>query len=88
MRRRARFGPLSIQFQRGQLRNVHLLEQLGDVSFADGVGLRLLQTTGFPFGEMVLMLAPGRLLGRWKTHGPGFRRGFQIRGSRRPLAFA
>ena len=88
MRPGARLGPLGVPFQRLHLRDVHLLGELRDVPFPDGVGLGFLQDAGIALGQLGLMLASRRLIGEGKPHGPGFGRGFQISGPRRTLSLA
>lgn len=88
MRLGARLGPLGVPFQRLHLRNVHLLEELRDAPFADGVGLGFLQGARIPLPDVALMLSAGRLVGWRKPHGPCLGRVFQIAGPRRPLSLA
>lgn len=61
-----RLGPLGVPLQRGQFRNVHLLGQLRDVPFPDGVGVGRFQPAGLMIGQVGLMLAPVPLVGDGK----------------------
>jgi hypothetical protein len=80
MRPRVRLGPLRIPLQRRHLGNVHVLGQLGDVSFPDRILGRRLERAGIALRGDVLMFAAIGLFLRRQRHGAGFGPGFQIAG--------
>ena len=78
----ARLGLLGVPLQLGDFPALGVFRQLGDVSFSGRVGPGLLQHAGLPFLDLVLPFPAEGFFVAWKPHGPGFRSGFQIAGTR------
>jgi len=84
VRPRSRGRPLGILLQRAH-GDIESFGELGDVPFAESVGVGLIPGARIVLRNLVLMLPAVRLFGERQRNRPGFRRGFEISGTRGTL---